>query len=812
MSGTIGTSGNDTLNGGSGADTIDGGAGNDKISGGSGSDILNGGSGSDIVNGDSGNDTLIYNISENSTPRTVDVYTGGSGVDTLVIQMTLTEWAIAAYRSQLYDFMAKLVAVTNAKTGEVSNGSASDFTFTFGDSKLTVQMTEKLEVYVGAVKVIDSTDKTASPPSAPDLMAASDSGASQTDNLTNDATPTFSGTGAEPFATVKLYDGATLVGEAIADLAGNWTATSSSLADGVHILTVKQTDLMGNTSAGSDALSVAIDTKAPTTASVTMSDSALKIGDTSTVTITFSEAVAVFDNSDVTVENGTLSTLTSADSGVTWTGTFTPTANIEDTSNVVTVAATFTDVAGNAGTGATSANYAVDTKAPTDIVIAAADVALPTTTGALVGTLSATPADGDSFSVIASSVTSGSGTGTFTIANGNELRLVSGQSLGTNTTYSITLRATDNAGNTKDEAIRIFSGSNDSGSAGNNTGLTSYTAVADGRTDIIYGYRGNDSLAGSGGDDAIFGGADADTITGGAGNDLLYGGAGNDFYQFGLNDGSDRIVDTAGNGDQILITTTSGGTDVLSALNFERVGTDLVIQVGATSMTVQDHYVLGNSVETLSFTNGGTFHGYALGTNAYNLNTGVANPLDGTSNEDIIAGTSSVTGDTINGLNKNDLLFGNLGDDTLNGGNGNDLLVGGGGNDKLNGGDGNDTLIGGTGNDTFVFDTSLNASSNVDNIVDFEANNVDTIWLSKATFSNLATPSSAGGTTLLTGDFVAAGAGATVAAVTRVIYDSSTGNLYYDSDGGTSANRTLFADVTITDGGAFDFNDFKVGP
>ena len=74
----------------------------------------------------------------------------------------------------------------------------------------------------------------------------------------------------------------------------------------------------------------AVDTKAPTTASVMMSDSALKIGDTSTVTITFREAVTGFDNSDVTVENGSLSTLTSADGGVIWTGTFTPSAKIED--------------------------------------------------------------------------------------------------------------------------------------------------------------------------------------------------------------------------------------------------------------------------------------------------------------------------------------------------------------------------------------------------------------------------------------------------------------------------------------------------
>ncbi|MBL8157867.1 MAG: hypothetical protein JNM70_27270, partial [Anaerolineae bacterium] len=83
-----------------------------------------------------------------------------------------------------------------------------------------------------------------------------------------------------------------------------------------------------------------------------------------TVTIVFNEAVADFTNADVTVENGTLGALATSDN-VTWTATFTPTATIEDASNVVTVASSFTDTAGNSGTGANGANYQIDTKAPT---------------------------------------------------------------------------------------------------------------------------------------------------------------------------------------------------------------------------------------------------------------------------------------------------------------------------------------------------------------------------------------------------------------------------------------------------------------
>ncbi len=126
----------------------------------------------------------------------------------------------------------------------------------------------------------------------------------------------------------------------------------------------------------SDTVAVVIsDTTPPTVTSITMSDTALKIGDTSTVTITFSEAVSNFDNTDVTVQNGSLGPLTTADGGRTWTGTFTPSSNITDTSNLVTVSTTYTDTAGNTGTAGSSENYTIDTAAPT-VTVAMSDTAL----------------------------------------------------------------------------------------------------------------------------------------------------------------------------------------------------------------------------------------------------------------------------------------------------------------------------------------------------------------------------------------------------------------------------------------------------
>jgi len=51
-----------------------------------------------------------------------------------------------------------------------------------------------------------------------------------------------------------------------------------------------------------------------------------------------------------------------------------------------------------------------------------------------------------------------------------------------------------------------------------------------------------------------------------------------------------------------------------------------------------------------------------------------------------------------------------------------------------------------------------------------------------------------------------------VGAGVHVIYDSATGNLYYDADGLSAANRTLVATLTLTNpADTFDSNDIKVG-
>ncbi|MGQ3144886.1 Ig-like domain-containing protein, partial [Rhizobium oryzihabitans] len=136
-------------------------------------------------------------------------------------------------------------------------------------------------------------------------------------------------------------------------------------------------DAAGNSGIGTtDSNNYAIDTQRPT-ASIVVADTALAAGETSLVTITFNEAVTGFTNADLTVANGTLSAVSSADGGVTWTATLTPTAGVTDASNLVTLANTgVADAAGNSGIGTTdSNNYAVDTQRPTASIVVA-DTAL----------------------------------------------------------------------------------------------------------------------------------------------------------------------------------------------------------------------------------------------------------------------------------------------------------------------------------------------------------------------------------------------------------------------------------------------------
>src|SRR5690606_36462630 len=104
-----------------------------------------------------------------------------------------------------------------------------------------------------------------------------------------------------------------LLGTTTSNGSGVWSYTPTTpLTDGTHEMTATATDAAGNKSAASAASTIVIDTAVPT-ADIALADARLAAGETAQLTIAFSEAVVGFDNGDLTVPNGTLTTVASTD-------------------------------------------------------------------------------------------------------------------------------------------------------------------------------------------------------------------------------------------------------------------------------------------------------------------------------------------------------------------------------------------------------------------------------------------------------------------------------------------------------------------
>ena len=101
-------------------------------------------------------------------------------------------------------------------------------------------------------------------PSKPVMTAASDTGASNSDNITRKPAPVFTGT-AEAGSTVTLYDsnGTTVLGTGKANATtGMWSIASASLTDGVHTIRANAVDVAGNVGPASQR-DVTIDAQPP---------------------------------------------------------------------------------------------------------------------------------------------------------------------------------------------------------------------------------------------------------------------------------------------------------------------------------------------------------------------------------------------------------------------------------------------------------------------------------------------------------------------------------------------------------------------
>jgi Ca2+-binding RTX toxin-like protein len=135
----------------------------------------------------------------------------------------------------------------------------------------------------------------------------------------------------------------------------------------------------------------------------------------------------------------------------------------------------------------------------------------------------------------------------------------------------------------------------------------------------------------------------------------------------------------------------------------------------------------------------------------------------GTPGNDLLKGTTSA-----------DQIFGLAGCDTLCGLGGNDLLVGGAGKDKL---------WGGQGKDCFRFNTP---NQGIDIIKDFTVAQQDKIQLLASGFSGLTA-----GTLASTAFRSGAGATSPTNSLQRLIYNTTSGALFFDADGNLGGFQTI---------------------
>jgi Ca2+-binding RTX toxin-like protein len=152
----------------------------------------------------------------------------------------------------------------------------------------------------------------------------------------------------------------------------------------------------------------------------------------------------------------------------------------------------------------------------------------------------------------------------------------------------------------------------------------------------------------------------------------------------------------------------------------------------------------------------------------------------------------------------NDLVYGFYGDDVIKGMAGSDSLLGGPGNDVLNGGPGFDRLTGGPGSDVYVMQTQPSAASNVERIVGF-VSGTDRIWLDDDIFTVLRTGRAY---QLRESQFQANGTGTAIDANDRILYDTTSGELFYDRDGTGPIQPVRFA--ILSGDPQLEYDDFVV--
>ena len=356
--------------------------------------------------------------------------------------LTLTGTAEANSTVNVYDGTMLLGSATTNGTGAWSFTTAA---LTDGAHSLTAAATDAAG-NTGAASTALSVTIDTTAPVAPSIASFSTDSGVVGDRITDDNTLTLTGT-AEANSTVKVYDGATLLGSVTANGTGAWTYTTAALANGAHSLTATATDVAGNTGVASSALAVTIDTIAPVASTITSfsTDSGV-VGDHITNDNTLTLTGTAEANATVKVYDGTtLLGSAMADGTGAWSYTTAVLSN-----GVHNLTAKATDVAGNTGVASSALSVTIDTTAPVVPTIAsfstdsgiAGDHITSDNTLTLTGTAEAnsTVKVYDGATLLGSATANGTGAWSLTTA-----ALTDGA-------HSLTATATDVAGNTSTTA------------------------------------------------------------------------------------------------------------------------------------------------------------------------------------------------------------------------------------------------------------------------------------------------------------------------------------------------------------------------
>lgn len=336
------------------------------------------------------------------------------------------------------------------------------------------------------------------------------------------------------------------------------------------------------------------------------------------------------------------------------------------------------------------------------------------------------------------------------------------------------------------------------------TGTDNIIGVGNDGKNIITGNSGNNTLIGGLGIDKLIGGGGNDTFvvtlnSFGKVEDNIIAGSGVDAIQVtGSYSGTLRTIlvpviienyDISGTGNAIYNLSGNANANILTGNNANNL---IDGKSGADTLKGglgNDTYIIDNSLDTvIELPNQGTdtlksavnFDLSINGLNAENLSltgnvatTAIGNELD-----------NSLTGNSIaNDIN------GNAGADTLYGYANNDVLNGGSGNDLLVGGLGNDTLTGGADADTFWFDSLPNPAVNKDFILDF-VSGTDKLQISANAFSQLG--GAKGQFSVNDERFWSDSSGVAHDSTDRIIYNSTTGELSYDTNGDAHGGVIVF--------------------